>query len=305
MNGRRRKAMGRNAWAGVSAVFIMAAGSAEVGASTAQGLSGAVARCADVAVALERLACYDALAASATMNPSLAGEGAGDAGLAPVAPAPQPVEAASGARADEPRSSFRVQAFAGYGQGRHDGTFDVAGGEVALTALTGGAGAVTGIGVFWDDAIAPGWSIGAEYVHLGSKARGTARFPSGLSIVTDPVSAEVVAEAEAHMGFLDIVYRPEIHHGVRPFLGGGIGVGYGRAELRYGAGADVLGHFSDSSKAASIVPGFQAMAGLDLDLTDSTYFSAFSRVLYFTGYPVTLEQRFIDVVLGAGLGYRF
>jgi len=86
-----------------------------------------------------------------------------------------------------------------------------------------------------------------------------------LSILTDPVEAGARVKLRADLGFLNVAYRQAAGF-VHPFIGAGIGIGYGHVSAGYDFNNAFLGSLSQVVAAGAPIPGVQGFTGVGFDL---------------------------------------
>ncbi|MBF0159567.1 MAG: hypothetical protein HQL58_08570 [Magnetococcales bacterium] len=200
---------------------------------------------------------------------------------------------------------WRLELGVGYGHGRHDGRFDLGGGQLQLRSFIGGAGYTARV-AGWHDGL---WghanlSVGLEYLHLSNRSRADLVLPNGLDIVTDPVTGQANLSAQADLLLANLVWRDRSDARLHPFLGGGLGAGYGRAELNYHLNNDVFGSVRDQQRTASIIPALQGLGGVTIDLNDRLSLLLQTRLLYVPG-KLFIDHHYLNLSLEGGIGYRF
>jgi len=213
-----------------------------------------------------------------------------------------------------PPGRYRLEASFGYAQGNYDGrlkmgTSDRPVGMVSDSAF-GSDGRMIGVAAWRDRTILDDLSVGVEYLRFRNKSELTLSAPEGLALglvnLNDPITAPVMAKLRADLGLLNFAYRPALSGSWHPFVGAGIGVGYGSVsgsvELSSPLLTDDLSHpFS----ASSLIAGVQGFFGFSADLTDHLYAHMIGRMVLVTARPLGMHQQFQDMALGAGLGWRF
>lgn len=281
---------------------LMTLGLGATHAGTAN-VAGLLARCAGIADPGHRLACYDLLAGQfrAMVSTSVEPVGAGVAST----PAPVPPVALAPPRPARPSGDWRIDVGYTYGIGNHSGRFKLDHGSLDLRSMTGGSGGGLMVDVWRDGFPWPNTSMGLEYLSVRNLAKANMVLPYGVSILTDPVDGKLLLGVRADLGFLNFAFRPQTSGRMVPVIGGGLGIGYGRAFMNYSLSNDFFGSVSGTSRAGSFSAGLQAFAGVDVNLYRGFYFSLVPRVLYVTLHPVGKDQRYTDVLLNGMLGYRF
>lgn len=277
----------------------------------------ALLTCAQLAVDADRLRCYDAISeqlrvsspatAAAPSGPSATAVAmpAADAGAFTPAPsATVPGAAAPSARGRSGWPDVRVAIGYGFGIGDHTGSFRVLGGTLDLQSAVGNSGDIADAQIWVDRLIGENWTVGLEYLGIRNEGKLRLTLPHGLSILTDPVQAAGRVKARADMGFLNLAWRPAGGH-VHPFVGAGIGIGYGAASAWFDAYNAFLGGLSTSTGAGKPIAGVQAFTGVDIDLAHGLYLGVMPRFLLLNGHPVNVDQRFMEFSVDGLIGYRF
>ncbi|MBC7905987.1 MAG: hypothetical protein H7Y60_04455 [Rhodospirillaceae bacterium] len=272
--------------------------------------------CQGEANAYGRLACHERL--SWTMGKSAAcmrlnGDHArltcfdqSDRGAPPEATRSTPVSTAPTAAASATSSTptrYRVEGGWGYGIGNYDGTIGKMSRNLSIDSLLGVRGSVAHLGVWDDRLISSKVSIGVEYIRLKAHSEVNGVAGEGISFVHERLDLKAVADVSANLGYLNLVYRPRQDDTLRPFVGGGLGVGRARLHTSYSIG-EVISDDADQTQS-SWVAGLQALGGVEVDVGAGFHLTPALRVLYFTSKPLGMPHQFVDVNLELGLGYRF
>jgi hypothetical protein len=248
----------------------------------------------------DRLACYDAAAAHASNAASVASHSL-SSGPQPVASAEQ-LKALALDPAREP-GRWRLAFSFGYGVGDYAGSFKIFGSGLVRSESALGSAGDTFIAEGWYDRW-PGddWSVGLSYIRFKNRGRAQAILPKGISVLTDPVFLSEEVDARAQLGFAEIAYRPQTTSPLRPFIGAGLGGGYGHATLSTDLSNAFIGPHPGSGRAASPIPALEAFMGADIPVLPHLYFTFGPRVVWATGHPFGLDQRYLNIILSAGLG---
>jgi hypothetical protein len=233
-----------------------------------------------------------------------------------VLPPPPPVMVTASAAPESPRpravprqprvSNYRVMVGYGLGIGSHAGYFEVDHGALTSTAGIGSDGD-TVTAQFWvDHWIGRDWSLGFEYLYINNMSKLILDLPNGVDILTDPLNAHSTLNAHGHLGFVNIAYRPDTRSLLQPYIGGGIGLGWGATNADLGAGNPFLGSYTYTQRAETMFGAFQGFMGIDMSVGPRYYVSAFGKAVWMPGRPFfKIHQRYLDFVLGAGIGRRF
>lgn len=203
------------------------------------------------------------------------------------------------------QTATRLGVAGGYSVGDHSGAFSIWNGTLDLHSLTGGSGSVLAANAWWDGALSPDLSLGLEYLHIRNQGKGTLTLPHGVSVLTDPTEGHIKLAASADLAFFDVVYRPVLRKEIAPFLGGGIGVGYGSARADLGIDNPFIGGVGSRSSTGSAIGATQGLMGIDYYLSDKLYLSLLPRVIFLSGHPVGLSHRYVDTMITGGLGLSF
>ncbi|MGE5548430.1 MAG: hypothetical protein ACM33T_16110 [Solirubrobacterales bacterium] len=263
---------------------------------------GPSARCLGLGTDQARLACFAAASPGTATPPPPSPPPPTQAPEARRSPdATQPPPAPASAPAPSPAlSNWRFELGAEYAQGAYDGTFRFSSGSVRTRSVFGGTGGIAHAAVWRDRALGERWSLGGEYLHMQSKARADVSMPNGVSLYLSPLSGLGDVRLTTDMGFLDVAYRPRNGDTLRPYVGMGLGAGYGTLKATYGTNTDMI-----ATRNSSIIGGLQAFGGVEIALTDHLYLSPQARLLYFTARPVGADHEYVDLGVGAALGWRF
>lgn len=213
----------------------------------------------------------------------------------PAVPPPQPVSA----------KRFRIEVGGGYGLGNYDGTLGKMSRQVAVDSMIGARGWTAHVGIWDDKLLGNDLSLGAEYVHLNTRARISgyvANMRIGTVQFTDPARANINADVNADLIYANLAYRPRHDDTLRPFIGGGIGAGRGTLHAAYAAG-DFFSA-SGSQTLNSWLGGAQAFGGVEIDLGWGFHLTPLARLLFFTSRPIKPHD-FSLLTLEMGLGYSF
>lgn len=269
-----------------------AAAADDPGMST--GVAAQVRDCRAMADDAVRLRCYDAVAA---------GRGEDIVSLRPSegqAPAPPGEDDASPAR-----HGLRIDVGYSAALGNYTGSSKVSGGTLTSKSATGGLGGGMLAEAWLDHWPAKDLSVGLEYMQINNRGELNADLPRGVSILTDPVYAHLGLALRTDTAFFNLAYRPHTSGRVRPILGAGLGVGYGTAVENNLISNAFIGADGNESRTHFPFAGLQAFAGVEANLTDRIYLSMIPRVFAVSAHPIGKNQRYLDFVLGANLGYRF
>ena len=247
-----------------------------------------IPRCMAIASADKRLTCLDAVTAVRVE--------------AVVSEAMRPLPAA---RQNQPDSSgIRLGVGGGSSVGDHAGRFKLLHGDLDLHSFAGSSGPAFTAQVWWDDALAKNWTVGAQWLRIQNTGTASLTLPylivSGTRI--SPVAADAKVRLSADLAFVNIAYRPMQYGRFHPFIGAGLGGGYGRASLDYSYQA--FGSSQTTDRVASPIGAAQAFMGLDFDITRSVYFTLSPTAVLVTGHPIGIDQRYLDVSMLAAIGAR-
>lgn len=253
------------------------------------------AHCFSLESEQQRLACFEGRSSA---SPAVAAS-------APDAPPPP-------ARAASPAPRNRVEMTIGYTHGNYDGTIksSVSGSRVDAhtDSLLGSEGKMLTAAYWRDGAIGRRVSLGFEYLHFKNEAKLSAdtRF-NGLSIGGSTLNgsgdAQARAELLADIAMFNLAYRPVLTEGWHPFIGVGLGVGYG--EVTITGDLHVAGALSERFHEESILGGVQGFFGTEIDITDSLYATLGARLMLITARPAGIDQQFQNMAINSGLGWRF
>lgn len=206
----------------------------------------------------------------------------------------------------------RAEITIGYTQGNYDGTIksSLSGNQlVAHTdSLVGSDGKMLTAAYWRDGAIGKRFSLGIEYLHFKNEAKLSADTSfNGLSIggstLNGSGSGQARAELLADIGMLNVAYRPVLSEGWHPFLGLGLGAGYG--ELNITGDLHIAGTLSENFHAESILVATQGFFGTEIDITDNLYATLGARLILITARPAGIDQQFQNIAVNSGLGWRF
>ena len=256
-----------------------------------------------------RLACFDASVPSDadnavshaspsrdTMTPSSSASAQSVA--SPAQPQPEP-------QLDARTVTYRVAAGYGSGIGGHAGSFEVSGGTLHTQAGFGSEGDTFLLQLWVDDWIAEDWSSGFEYMYVNNVGKLDLFLPNGASVLTDPITAHAYADVHGHFGFVNFAYRPQATSVLRPYIGLGLGAGWGSAHTDLAAQNAFVGYYHYESKGSSVVGAMQGFLGIDARLYESSYVSVFGKAIWVPGHPFRVDQRYVDFVFGAAIGQKF
>jgi hypothetical protein len=264
-------------------------------------VANVLAQCATIAEDRARLACYDAaagrLAAPAAASQTDAPVSVSEASA--LADTPQPASAA----AEDSPGRFRFALSFGYGVGDYAGRFKSLGGTVNSDSAIGSAG-TTELAEGWFDRW-PGrdWSVGLAYLQFRNRGRADLTLPNGFNILTNPITAQTQVDASARLGFIEAAWRPQSSGPLQPFIGGGIGGGYGRASGGGELESAFLGAHAGGSTASSGIPAVEGLFGADIPFYQHFYLTLGPRIIWATAHPFGHDQRYLDIILSAGLGF--
>ncbi|MBF0612111.1 MAG: hypothetical protein G8345_13170 [Magnetococcales bacterium] len=203
-----------------------------------------------------------------------------------------------------PSSPWRIEAALGYGQGRHDGTFEIADSPLHLSSALGGAGMTRRLSLY-APANSKGWGWGVDYLLLHNTVGAKLNMPNGVSILTDPVLANAHASAKAEMVFFDVIKSFPTGNGLEPYLGAGLGIGWGRASLDYTLQSAVISPIRENHTTSSWIPAVQALGGVRWDGWQDLYLTLGGRMIYFTGKPFNVDHSYLNLSLEGGVGAKF
>jgi len=250
-----------------------------------------------------RLACFDASAPGDGDNPDmrLRPSVAAPTSSASAQPAVSPAQPLSEPLADARAVTYRVALGYGLGIGGHAGSFDIEGGTLRTRAGLGSEGDTLSVQGWVDNWVADDWSAGLEYLYLNNVGKLDLNLPDGVSVLTDPVTAHARADLHGHIGFANIAYRPEGSF-LRPYIGVGLGLGWGSASTKMAAQNAFAGYYYYESRGSSLFGATQGFLGIDMPLYDNWYVSAFGKALWIPGHPLNVDQRYLDFVFGGAIG---
>jgi hypothetical protein len=290
----------------------LALGCAALGGSAAQAADSVtpdrivddLRQCREVADDAARLRCYDdAIAHQAKPAADAAAPASRSAASATAAasPSPPPLPPL------KPRAPLEVRVDAGYSFafGDYAGSSKVSGGTLEANSATGGLGGGLLAEAWLDNWPGTNQSVGLEYLQINNRAEVTATLPKGVSILTDPVFAQLDGAIQAHLVFFNYAYRPPGLGRFRPVMGAGLGFGYATATVGAFFSNDFTGVVRPQSASSSPIAGVQGFIGVEASLSDRLYVSLIPRVVVVSGHPIGVNQRYLDFILGANLGYRF
>lgn len=255
-----------------------------------------------------RLACFDS---------SVPGDDDGAANPHPsvntAAPSPSASEPPSVSLAQPPSNppaaaraiSYRIATGYGLGIGGHAGSFEIEGGKLYTHSGIGSEGDTLTLQGWADNWIADDWSMGFEYLYVNNTGKLDLSMPNGVSVLTDPVTAHAHADVHGHIGFANIAYRPEQDSILHPYIGLGLGMGWGSAHIDAAAENAFAGSYHYESKTDSIFIAVQGFLAMDVFLYRDYYISPYGKVLWVPGHPYNLDQRYLDFVFGASIGHKF
>ena len=205
------------------------------------------------------------------------------------------------------RVSYRVAVGYGLGIGGHVGTFDLGDGTLSARSAIGSEGDTLTVQAWVDDWIAEDWSIGLEYLYLNNHGKFDLLLPNGYNVLTDPITAHAYAEAHGHIGFVNVAYRPVATSLFRPFIGGGLGLGWGIVDTNLSAEIPFVSSFTSTYKSDGNWPfaAVQGFIGLDMQLYRRCYLSMFGKYVWIPGHPLNVPHRYTDVVFGVAIGRTF
>lgn len=201
--------------------------------------------------------------------------------------------------------TYRVAAGYGLGIGGHAGSFKVEHGILHTDSGFGSEGDTLSIQGWADNWIARDWSVGLEYLYLNNSGKLYGFWPKGISILTDPVTANARADLHGHMGFANIAYRPKENSWLRPYIGAGLGIGWGSASTDMAAENAFAGNYYYKSKANFPFGSIQGFVGMDIAFLREYYISPFGKVLWISGHPFHCDHRYFDFVFGVAIGRQF
>jgi hypothetical protein len=256
-----------------------------------------------------RLACFDASvpddADAPDMRPRLSANTAAPSFSASAPPAVTPAPSLSETPVESRAITYRVAVGYGLGIGGHAGSFDVEHGILHSQAGFGSEGDTLSLQGWADNWIADDWSVGFEYLYLNNFSKLDLDLPKGASILTDPITADARADLHGHLGFANIAYRPEEGSSLRPYIGMGLGVGWGSASTDINAQNAFAGSYHYESRAASMFGALQGFLGVDVPLYGNWYASPFGKAVWIPGHPLRVDHRYLDFVFGGAIGRRF
>jgi hypothetical protein len=242
-----------------------------------------------------RLRCFDAAAASA--KPTQLPRAPADGQAVPAATDTPAAFVAGG-------PSVRVAAGYGFGVGDHTGSFRVLSGDLNLQSFAGSSGDTVSAQVWLDHYIGNDWTTGLEYTAFRNEGKASLALPNGLSILTDPVSGGARVKLAADIGFLNVAYRPA-GGTVHPFIGGGVGAGYGRGSVWYNFSNAFLGHYAAVSAAGKPIAGVQGFTGVEFDLTEQLYIAVMPKIIVLNAHPIGVDQRYMEFSVDGVMGWHF
>jgi hypothetical protein len=302
--GRVRKAGRGGQSAGVLAPLILFAAFAPIacGAEARDRADPAAAQllaCKAIAEDAARLRCFDAMAA-AVPTPSPAGD------VIRLDEAPEPARTAASGQHSGIRHSVRIEVGYGYAIGDYSGSSEVARhGTLISQSGTGGAGGGLLAEAWLDDWPLKNFSTGLGYVETDNGATIAAKLPQGVSILTDPINAEISATAHAKILMINLAYRPRGFGRIRPIVGFGLGGGYGEITGLEALQNAFIGNGAYRQEAHSGLPAMQVYTGVEADLTDRLYVDLTPRLLWIGAAPFGNGLHYTNFILGANVGYRF
>ena len=254
-----------------------------------------------------RLACFDASVPSDPPAGHAAAAWDATNAMPPIASAASaPAVATARSEPHQKPVGYRITLGYGLGIGSHAGSFLVDHGTLTSTAGIGSDGD-TVTAQFWiDHWIGRDWSLGAEYMYLNTMGKLILDLPKGVEVLTDPVHAHTTINAHGHLGFVNIAYRPDTTAVLQPYVGTGLGVGWGSVNCDLGADNAFVGTYDYTQRSATVFGAIQGFMGMDLSLGRTYYASAFGKAVWMPGHPFfKIHQRYLDFVLGGGIGRRF
>ena len=254
--------------------------------------------CAQLITPDQRLECYDTLAIGFTRQSRTvrADIGTRETTVSKLPAADRP--------RTEPARRLRVQFAVGYGQGRQDGTFklNINGNriEADVNSLLGGSGYNLNVAVWLDSVLFDQFAFGIEYLRLKRSSKATFIAPDGIEIFVEPISGVAQLELAAHIFFINVAWFPHRSPRAQPFVGLGLGGGFGTFEFDGNTGSPLFtAAGSDQSKFEFGVG--QIFAGVDYDITDRFYLNLTTRIAGGAG----TTQQYIDLSVQLGTGIRF
>jgi len=284
----------RRLWLAVLTIAaVFAAGPAPAGTTdyrALRDLADGVEHCGEIGGNAERLACYDTLNRGAR----------GPAEILTLADPPA-------GETHAPRRRHPLRAETGYtgASGSYAGSSKTSGGILEANSMAGGLGGGIAAKAWMDDWPRHGLAFGIEYLQIDNRGTLTAHLPMGVSILTDPVYAHMGAAVRADVGFINIAYYPVNTGKVRASVGAGLGLGYGAATTDDVVENAFIGISSGLSHSGAPIAGLQSFVSLDYYATDRLYFSLSPKVFWVTAHPIGINQRYLDFIVGADVGYRF
>jgi len=279
---------------------LLAGGPARAGTTdyaSLRDLADGFEHCGEVGDSSERLACYDGLKRrprAATEIVTLADPPSRDVG-----------DAAQRTRDRRPVRPPRIEAGYNGASGSYAGSSKTSGGILEANSMAGGLGGGLAAKIWLDDWPRQSLSFGVEYLEIANRGTLTAHLPKGISILTDPVYAHMGAAVRADVGFVNIAYYPVNTGRVRTAVGAGLGLGYGSAVTDDVVENDFIGISSGLSKSGAPIAGLQSFVDVDYYVTDRLYLSLGPKVFWVTAHPIGINQRYLDFIVGADIGYRF
>jgi hypothetical protein len=192
----------------------------------------------------------------------------------------------------------------GFGVGDHTGTFPISNGSVALKSAVGGSGGMASGQLWIDRLVGENWSIGLEYAAFRNQGKVDVVLPHGLSILSDPVLAGAGAKVRADFAFPNLEYRTDSGW-VHPYVGGGLGIGYGHASAGYYFQNPFLGDAARVVEVGKPIAGPQLFAGVECGLTRGLYVAVMPKVIVLDGHPIGLNQQYLEFGVNGLVGWRF
>ncbi|GAA0581530.1 hypothetical protein [Rhizomicrobium electricum] len=202
--------------------------------------------------------------------------------------------------------SYRASIGYGLGIGSHGGNFIVNHGALTSTAGIGSDGDAGTVQFWIDHWIGRDWSIGLEYLYLNSEGKLILDLPKGAEVLTDPINAHTTINAHGHLGFVNVAYRPGTKAILQPYIGTGLGVGWGSVNADLGASNAFVGSYTYTQRSSTMFGALQGFMGIDVSMGPNYYGSTFAKAVWMPGRPFfKLHQRYLEFVLGGGIGRKF
>jgi hypothetical protein len=270
-------------------------------------------RCAAIAEAASRLACYDRLAAPPIVPPVAVlppAEGLAEAAPEPTSATPPETPPETWETAGPRAPSLRVEAGGAYGHGAYSGTieaqFNGRSLEIESDNGTGGVGKGAYAALWIDDWIADDVAIGLQYWHLYQEAKLTGRLPEGIGVLADPVSLRLKATFATDVVLANVQGLFGDRDPWTILFGGGLGWAYTRVRFAANTDTDLVPEGLDTERNVSFhTPVGQLTAGTQLMVWDPLYLSLGTTFIGGSGEPFGQSHSFYDLLIALGAGARF